>query len=92
MLIKTFIAIYQNTVMASKIELMQLIRMIPHHAGARGAGRNSWGVSTGGRESSRAVRASRNAAFFSSGIDLAPAAPVQSAKKRYHTIAQAGSF
>ncbi len=45
----------------------------------------------GRREISRAVCASKNAAFFSSKIDLAPAAPVQSVKVGYHKIAQAGS-
>jgi hypothetical protein len=66
--------------------------MIPCHAGARGAGWNSQGGSTGGRGVSHAVDASKNAVFFSSGIDLAPAALVQSAKIGYHLIAQAGSF
>jgi hypothetical protein len=35
---------------------------------------------------------SKNAAFFSSRIDVAPATLVQLAKKRYHMIAWAGSL
>jgi hypothetical protein len=34
----------------------------------------------------------KNTALFCSGIDIMPAALVQSAKIGYHSIAQAGSF
>jgi hypothetical protein len=40
-----------------------------------------------GRAVARAIRASKNAVFFSSGIDVAPATPVQSAKLGYQEIA-----
>ncbi len=41
---------------------------------------------------SRTVCASKNAAFFSSGMDLEPAPHIQLAKVGYHAIAQAGSY
>jgi hypothetical protein len=65
--------------------------MIPHHAGSRGAGRNSRGGRISTKGVSRTVCASKNAAIFSSGIDLLPALHVQTAKVGYHAIAQAES-
>ncbi len=67
--------------------------MIPCHARARGAGQNSHVGLISMMEVSSAVGASKNAAFFSSGIDMRPAAPpIQLAKLGYHAIAQEGSY
>jgi hypothetical protein len=65
---------------------------IPCHAGARGAGWNSRGGRISATGVSCAVRASKNAAFFSSRINLVPAPQVQLAKVGYHAIARAGSY
>jgi hypothetical protein len=64
----------------------------PLHARARGAGRNSREGRISVTGVSCAVHASKNAAFFSSGMDLAPAPHIQSAKVGYHAIARAGSY
>jgi hypothetical protein len=66
--------------------------VIPRHAGARGAGWNSRGGRISVRGVSCAVHASKNAAFFSSRMDLALTLQVQLAKVEYHAIARAGSY
>ncbi len=53
----------------------------------RGADQNSCGGRISAMGVSHEVRASKNAAFFSGGVDLAPAPHVQSAKVGYHGIA-----
>ena len=66
--------------------------MIPRHPGARGEAQNSQGWSTGRTGVSRAVRGSKRARFFSSGIDLPPAARVRRRRIGYWGIARAGSY
>jgi hypothetical protein len=52
----------------------------------REAGQNSREGRISAMGVSHAVRASKNAAFFCGGMDLAPAPHVQSAKVGYHAI------
>ncbi len=78
-----------------KWTLENAIEATAHHpppCWARGAGQNSRGGWIRATGVSPAVRASKNEAFFSSRMDLAPAPHVQSAKVGYHAIARAGSY
>jgi hypothetical protein len=66
--------------------------MIPCHPGARGEAQNSQGWSTGRTGASRAVRGSKQAQFFSSGINLPPAECIRRRQIWYWRIARAGSY
>ena len=66
--------------------------VLPRHAGARGDDGNSLEGRKGGAGVSRAVRGSKRARFFSSGIDLARAARVRRRRIGYWRIARAGSY
>ncbi len=66
--------------------------MIPRHPGARGEAQNSQGWSTGRTGVSHAVRGSKRAWFFSSGIDLPLAARVRRRRIWYWWIARARSY
>jgi hypothetical protein len=75
--------------------LENAIEATAHHpppCWARGAGQNSRGGWISATGISRAVHASKNAVFFSGGMDLAPALRVKSVKVGYHAIARAGSY
>ena len=67
-------------------------KLPPPPRGARGDDGNSLEGRKGGGGVSRAVRGSKRARFFSSGIDLPPAARVRRRRIGYWRIARAGSY
>jgi hypothetical protein len=67
-------------------------KLPPPPRGARGDDGNSLEGRKGGAGVSRAVRGSKRARFFSSGIDLPPAARVRRRRIGYWGIARAGSY
>jgi hypothetical protein len=81
---------HDTALIMGKSMLENSIEATAHHpppCWARGSGRNSRGGRISATGVSCMVRASKNAVFFSGGMDLAPAPGVQSAKVGCHAIA-----